>query len=100
MLLDSSASSLSKSPIHYAHTDGGVSAIRCLDQSVDESPDSPAPVPPESVPSPDPLEASVARTFAVQGLARVGKAVSSREPLNTDCSYFPLTERGLPAKIS
>ena len=45
MLLDCSASSLSKSPIHYAHTDG-VSAIRCLDQSVDEPPDSPAPAPP------------------------------------------------------
>ena len=40
----------------------------------------------------DRLEASVARTFAV------GKAVSSREPLSTDSSYFPLTERGLPTK--
>jgi hypothetical protein len=44
MFLDASASSSpSKSPMHYAHTDGGVSAIRCLDQSVDEPPDSPAP---------------------------------------------------------
>src|SRR5260370_3030586 len=31
--------------MHYAHTDGGVSAIRCLDQSVDEPPDSPARAP-------------------------------------------------------
>jgi hypothetical protein len=46
MFLDSSASSSpSKSPMHYAHTDGGVSAIRCLDQSVDEPPDSPARAP-------------------------------------------------------
>src|SRR5258708_5915596 len=46
MFLDASASfSPSKSPMHYAHTDGGVSAIRCLDQSVDEPPDSPAPPP-------------------------------------------------------
>jgi hypothetical protein len=37
MFLDASASSSpSKSPMHYAHTDGGVSAIRCLNQSVDE----------------------------------------------------------------
>jgi hypothetical protein len=46
MFLDASASfSPSKSPMHYAHTDGGVSAIRCLDQSVDEPPDSPARAP-------------------------------------------------------
>src|SRR5258708_7414432 len=46
MFLDASASSSpSKSPMHYAHTDGGVSAIRCLDQSVDEPPDSPARAP-------------------------------------------------------
>ena len=46
MFLDASAlSSPSRSPMHYAHTDGGVSAIRCLDQSVDESPDSPARAP-------------------------------------------------------
>ena len=31
--------------MHYAHTDGGVSAIRCLEQSVDEPPDSPARAP-------------------------------------------------------
>jgi hypothetical protein len=43
MFLEASASSSpSKSPMQYAHTDGGVSAIRCLDQSVDEPPDSPA----------------------------------------------------------
>ena len=43
MFVDASASSSpSKSPLHYAHTDGGVSAIRCLDQSVDEPPDFPA----------------------------------------------------------
>ena len=42
MFSDASASSSpSKSPLHYAHPDGGVSAIRCLDQSVDERPDSP-----------------------------------------------------------
>ena len=40
------SSSPSKSPMHYTHTDGGVSAIRCLDQSVDEPPDSPARAPP------------------------------------------------------
>ena len=46
MFLDASASSSpSKSSMHYAHTDGGVSAIRCLDQSVDEPPDSPARAP-------------------------------------------------------
>src|SRR6266436_2349300 len=46
MFLNASASfSPSKSPMHYAHTDGGVSAIRCLDQSVDEPPDSPARAP-------------------------------------------------------
>src|SRR6266481_149022 len=46
MFLDASASSSpSRSPMHYAHTDGGVSAIRCLDQSVDEPPDSPARAP-------------------------------------------------------
>ena len=28
--------------MHYAYTDGAVSAIRCLNQSVDEPPDSPA----------------------------------------------------------
>ena len=32
--------------MHYAHTDGAVSAIRCLNQSVDEPPDSPALAPP------------------------------------------------------
>src|SRR3974377_944777 len=42
----SASSSPSKSPLHYAHTDGGVSAIRCLDQSVDEPPDFPARAPP------------------------------------------------------
>src|SRR5258708_30319751 len=43
MFLDASTSSPpSKSPMHYAHTYGGVSAIRCLNQSVDEPPDSPA----------------------------------------------------------
>src|SRR5271165_5073510 len=37
MFSDASASSSpSKSPMHYAQTDGGVTAIRCLDQSVDE----------------------------------------------------------------
>jgi hypothetical protein len=36
--------------MHYAHTDGGVSTIRCLDQSVDEPSDSPARAP-MSVPS-------------------------------------------------
>ena len=35
--------------MHYAHTDGGVSAIRCLDQSVDEPPDFPARAPRVSV---------------------------------------------------
>src|SRR6266481_6605655 len=46
MFLDASASSSpSKSSMHYAHTDGGVSAIRCLDQSVDEPPDFPARAP-------------------------------------------------------
>jgi hypothetical protein len=45
MLLDSSASSPSKPPRHYAHTDGGLSAIRCLNQLVDEPPDSRAPAP-------------------------------------------------------
>src|SRR6266481_4463679 len=44
-LYASASSSPSKSPMHYAHTDGGVSAIRCLDQSVDEPPDSPARAP-------------------------------------------------------
>ena len=47
MFSDASASSSpSKSPLHYAHPDGGVSAIRCLDQSVDEPPDFPARAPP------------------------------------------------------
>jgi hypothetical protein len=51
MFLDASASSSpSKSLMHYAHTDGGVSTIRCLDQSVDEPSDSPARAP-MSVPS-------------------------------------------------
>ncbi len=46
MFLDASASSSpSKSRLHYAHTDGGVSAIRFLNQSVDEPPDSPARAP-------------------------------------------------------
>jgi len=43
MFLDASASSSpSKSPMHYAYTDGAISAIRCLNRSVDEPPDSPA----------------------------------------------------------
>ena len=47
MFLDASASSSpSKSPMHYVYTDGAVSAIRCLNQSVDEPPDSPALAPP------------------------------------------------------
>jgi hypothetical protein len=41
----SASSSPSKSRLHYAHTDGGVSAIRFLNQSVDEPPDSPARAP-------------------------------------------------------
>ena len=41
--LDASASpSPGKSPMHYAHTDGVVSVIRYLDQSVDEPPDFPS----------------------------------------------------------
>jgi hypothetical protein len=44
-LISSASSSPSKSPMHCAHTDGGVSAIRCLDQSVDEPPHSPARAP-------------------------------------------------------
>jgi hypothetical protein len=42
-----------------------------------------------------PTKASIARTFAVQALPRVGKTASSREPLSTDSSLFLLTERGL-----
>src|ERR1700688_1706306 len=42
-----------------------------------------------------PTKASVARTFSVQALPRVGKTASSREPLSTDSSLFLLTERGL-----
>jgi hypothetical protein len=93
MFLDSSASSSpSKSPMHYAHTDGGVSAIRCLDQSVDE------PLRLSSTCSPSRcLRGSLskplfARTFAVQGLPRVAKQPAAVEHR---LLLFLLTERGL-----
>jgi hypothetical protein len=96
MFLNGSASSSpSKSPMHYAHTDGGVSAIRCLDQSVDEPPDSPARAPTRCLRAP--TKASVARTFAVQGLPRVGETASSRELLSTDSSYFSRRSEALLA---
>ena len=60
--------------MHYAHTDGGVSTIRCLDQSVDEPPDSPARAPRVGAFAAH-TKTSVARTFAVEGLPRVGKTV-------------------------
>src|SRR6266446_976345 len=67
MFLDASASSSpSKSSMHYAHTDGGVSAIRCLDQSVDEPPDSPAllrVVPSRHLPKPLLPELSQSKVF-------------------------------------
>jgi hypothetical protein len=80
--------------MHYAHTDGGVSAIRCLDQSVDEPPDSPARAPRSGVFA-APTKASVARTFAVQGLPRVGKTTSSRRTFEHRLLLFLLTERDL-----
>ena len=63
----SASSSPGKSPMHYAHTDGGISAIRCLDQSVDERPDFQARAPRVGAFA-APTKTSVARTFAVRGL--------------------------------
>ena len=55
--------------MHYAHTDGGASAIRCPDQSVVEPLDSPARAPRVGAFA-APTKASVARTFAVPELAK------------------------------
>ena len=58
--------------MHYAHTDGGVSAIRFLNQSVDEPPDSPARAP-ESVPSrllPKPLLPELSQSKVFPELAK------------------------------
>src|SRR5208282_2193485 len=88
IILDASASSSpSKSRLHYAHTDGGVSAIRFLDQSVDEPPDSPARTP-ESERSrlrPKPLLPELSQFKVFPELA---KQPAAREPLSTDSSYF------------
>jgi hypothetical protein len=54
-----------------AHTDGGVDAIRCLDQSVDEPPDSPARAPSRCLRAP--TKASGARTSQSKVFPELGK---------------------------
>src|SRR5260370_29614645 len=84
----------SKSPMHYAHTDGGVSAIRCLDQSVDEPPDSPARAPRVGAFA-APTKASVASAFAVQGLSQSWQNSQRPKTFEHRLLLFLLTERDL-----
>ena len=95
MFLDASASSSpSKSPMHYAYTDGAISAIRCLNRSVDEPPDSPALASPSRCLRGS-YQSLCCQNFRSPSSSQSWKTASSREPLSTDSSLFLLTERGL-----
>jgi hypothetical protein len=88
----SASSSPNISPMHYAHTDGAVSAIRCVDQSVDEPPDSTAFAPSRRLRG---SYQSLCQNFRSPRFSQSWQ--NSQQPRNFEhrLILFLLTERGL-----